>query len=373
MGDIQAMFHQVKVHEEDRDYLRFLWWPKGDTTKDLVEYRMTVHLFGAISSPSCAAYALRKTADDSQSEYLADVLQSVKKNFYVDDCLKSSATVQGAIHMIEELTALCSKGGFLLEKWISNSRVVLQTIAEEKRAQDFKELDLDRDQLPMERALGLQWCVETDSFKFKMEMKQQPLTRRGMLSVTSSVYDPLGFLAPVTLLAKMMQQELCRRKCSWDEELPLDILRQWKGWLEDLNLLSTFNVTRSIKPVNFGLIKHAQLHHFADASEDGYGTATYIRMLNQSGDIQVSFLLGKARVTPLKAVTIPRLELTAAVLAVRVDVMLKAELEFELDDSIFWTDSTSVLRYINNEDRRFQTFVANQIATIREVTKPSQW
>lgn len=68
MGDIQAMFHQVRVTEEYRDFLRFLWWPNGDLTKDLVEYRMTIHLFGAVSSPSCAAYALRKTTDDNQSE-----------------------------------------------------------------------------------------------------------------------------------------------------------------------------------------------------------------------------------------------------------------------------------------------------------------
>jgi len=85
MGDIHAMFHQVKVAEEDRDFLRFLWWPNGDVTKDLVEHRMTVHLFGAVSSPSCASYALRKSADDHQSEFAANVCQAVKENFYVDE------------------------------------------------------------------------------------------------------------------------------------------------------------------------------------------------------------------------------------------------------------------------------------------------
>lgn len=334
---------------------------------------MTVHLFGAASSPSCASYALRKTADDNQLEFLDAVVQSVKQNFYVDDCLKSLATEEEAIQMIKDLTALCQKGSFILEKWISNSRVVLQALTEEQRAKDLKELDLDRDNLPMERALGLLWCVETDSFRFKMEMKRQSLTRRGMLSVTSSVYDPLGFLAPVTLPAKMMQQELCRRGCGWDDDLPKDILPRWKRWLEDLGQLSAFNVRRCIKPVEFGRIKHAQLHHFADASESGYGTVTFIRMLNQENNIQVTFLLGKARVTPLKAVTIPRLELTAAVLAVRVDSLLKAELDVQVEDSVFWTDSTSVLKYLNNEDRRFHTFVANRISTIREASEPSQW
>ena len=82
-----------------------------------------------------------------------------------------------------------------MTKWISNSKAVLQTIEEEHRVKDLKELDLDRDELPVERALGLQWCVESDTFKFKMAMKEQPQSRRGMLSIISSVYDHLGFLA----------------------------------------------------------------------------------------------------------------------------------------------------------------------------------
>lgn len=104
---------------------------------------MTVHLFGAVSSPGCASYALRKTADDNQPEFLDEVVQSVKQHFYVDDCLKSLATEEEAIQMIKDLTALCQKGSFILEKWISNSRVVLQALTEEQRAKDLKELDLD--------------------------------------------------------------------------------------------------------------------------------------------------------------------------------------------------------------------------------------
>lgn len=373
MGDIQAMFHQVKVAEQDRDFLRFLWWPQGDMSRELQDYRMTVHLFGAVSSPSCASYALRRTADDNKSDFSAETVQAVKQNFYVDDCLISLGSEKEAIQMIKDLSALCKRGGFILEKWISNSRAVLQTIAEEQRAKDLKELNLDRDNLPMERALGLLWCVESDSFKFKMEVKQQSLTRRGMLSTASSVYDPLGMLAPVTLSAKIMQQELCRRSCGWDDVMPPDIENQWKRWLADLELLASFRVDRCIKPQDFGAPIHRQLHHFADASKDGYGTVTYIRLQNSKGMAHVAFLLGKARVTPLKSVTIPRLELTAAVLAARMDVMLKSELQLHFDESVFWTDSTSVLKYINNEDKRFHTFVANRITAIREVSSPSQW
>lgn len=373
MGDIQAMFHQVKVTKEDRDFLRFLWWPKGDLTKHVTEFRMTVHLFGAVSSPSCAIYALRRTADDNQADFSAEVIQTVKENFYVDDCLKSVASEEEAILMVKHLTALCQRGGFTLTKWVSNNRIVLQTLPEEHRAKDLKELNLDMDKLPLERALGLRWCAETDSFNFKMEIHQAACTRRGMLSVSSSVYDPLGFLAPVLLPAKIMLQELCRRNFGWDDTVPSDILNHWTRWMAELDMLSKFKVERCIKPKGFGNITHAQLHHFSDASETGYGTVTYLRMQNNKNNVHVGFLMGKARVTPLKAITIPRLELTAAVIAVRIDLMLRTELRIALQESVFWTDSMSVLKYIKNEDKRFHTFVANRVSTIREASKPSQW
>lgn len=274
----------------------------------------------------------------------------------------SVGSEEEAMKVIQDLQNLCKKGDFILDKWVSNSRAVLQTIPENQRAKDLKELNLNRDDLPVERALGLLWCVESDTFKFKMEIKQQSPTRRGMLSMTSSVYDPLGIIAPVTLSAKMLQQELCRRNCGWDDVIPLDVLIQWERWLQDINLLASFKLDRCLKPKDFGEITQSQLHHFADASKDGYGTVTYIRLMNNKNEVHVAFLMGKARVSPLKSVTIPLLELTAAVLAVRVDVMLKAELELELGQFVFWTDSTSVLKYISNEDKRFHTFVANSFS-----------
>lgn len=372
MGDIKSMFYQVKVPEEDRDFLRFLWWPEGNTSLDVVEHRMTVHLFGAVSSPSCASYALRKTAEDNSHHFAAEVVDTVKRNFYVDDCLKSLPTDKEAVVMVQALSEICQRGGFTLTKWTSNSRTVLQSVTEENRAMNLKELNLDRDELPMERALGLLWCVETDCFKFKMVNKEQPHTRRGLLSIVSSVYDPLGFLSPVTLPAKSILQELCRRGCKWDDVIPGDLEQQWTSWLKDLEKVKSFKVSRCIKPPGFGQHTCATLHHFSDASEHGFGTVTYLRLQNDTS-IHVAFVLGKARVTPLKQITIPRLELTAAVLAVRVDQMLKAELQLTLEPSRFWTDSMSVIKYIKNEDKRFHTFVANRVSTIREVTEVSQW
>nr|XP_021331052.1 uncharacterized protein LOC110439398 [Danio rerio] len=334
---------------------------------------MTVHLFGAVSSPSCASFALKQTAKDNEGDFPLEVIETINNNFYVDDCLKSVSCEEKAISMAKDLTCLCQKGGFRLTKWISNSREVLQSISQENRAKDIQQLDLDRDKLPVERALGLQWSVDVDTFQFKISLKTQPCTRRGILSVVSSVYDPLGFLAPVILPAKVILQELCRKTLGWDDTIPSTFQRQWTHWIVELDKVAEFQVNRCFKPVDYGLPSHACLHHFADACETGYGTVSYLKMLNGADKVHVSFLMGKSRVTPLKHVTIPRLELTAAVLAVKMDIMLKKMLQLPLEDSVFWSDSTTVLNYIKNENKRFHTFVANRVSFIRDATQPQQW
>ena len=282
MADIRSMFHQVRVSAKDIDFLRFLWWPNGDVTKSPVEYRMLVHLFGATSSPSCSSFALKRTAEDNKAHFHPEIVATINSNFYVDDCLKSMPSEQDALQLVKNLTNACHLGGFHLTKWVSNSRTVLSAIPEEDRAKEVKMLDLDKE-LPMERALGLQWNVENDTFVFKITLKEKPLTRRGMLSVLCSVYDPLGFLVPLTLPVKNMLQELCKQKYGWDEKIPHATSQKWTEWTSSLTKLTDFSVPRCIKPKDFGEPTSFQLHHFSDSSEDGYGTVSYLRMKNSRG------------------------------------------------------------------------------------------
>ncbi|KAM3875257.1 uncharacterized protein ACN63O_000311 [Diretmus argenteus] len=373
MADVESMFHQVKVPPEDVDLLRFLWWPDGDVSQESQEYRMEVHLFGATSSPSCASYALRRCAEDNKDRFDSAVVDAVLHNFYVDDCLRSVASEQEAVKLHQDLKAICHTGGFRLTKWMTNNRNVLSSIPQEDRATEVKDLDLDQDSLIIERALGVQWCILTDQFKFRVNIQQKPLTRRGILSMMSSVYDPLGMLSPVILPARNVLQELSRLRTGWDDAVPDHLALQWSKWMEELHQLTDFGVDRCFKPPEFGDTVEARLHHFSDASETGYGTVTYLVQKNSSDQIHCSFVLGKARVAPLKTTTIPRLELTAATLAVKVDVLLRKELQLPLSDSKFWTDSTAVLKYIANENIRFKTFVANRIAIILQASKVQQW
>ena len=121
MADVKKMFHQVKVKPEDCEALWFLWWPRGDIDQGPVDHQMIVHLFGATSSPSCCSYALRKTAEGNLGDFSKNTLETVHDNFYVDDCLKSLATKEEAVKLVDELPVLLARGGFPLTKWVSNN------------------------------------------------------------------------------------------------------------------------------------------------------------------------------------------------------------------------------------------------------------
>ena len=161
VADIEGMFNQVKVAPDDQDALRFLWW-SGSLDEPQDEYVMTVHVFGATDSPCCANHCLQKTAEDNKSNYDALVVDTVRRHFYVDDMLRALKNEEIAIQVAKGSMSLLSEGGFKLTKFMSNSRTVLQEIPVEKTA--LPNLDLDLDQLPIERTLNVHWNVEEDNF-----------------------------------------------------------------------------------------------------------------------------------------------------------------------------------------------------------------
>ena len=296
---------------------------------------------------------------------------SYQDNFYVDDMLKSFSTEEEAVKISSSIKEALAEGGFNLRKFLSNSKRVLQAIAEPDR-KEIKSLELDDNQL-IERTLGVQWYVEEDKLGFIMNEVHRKDTRRNILSTMSSIYDPLGLLAPFILRAKILLQQLCKEKLSWDEDVPAQYRSEWDGWLQEFPLLTDLKVNRCYKPEGFGTPTRVEIHHFADASEQAYGCVSYIRYQNSQEKVHCAFLIAKARVAPVKPITIPRLELTAATVAVRVNSMILRELQVPVDGVHYWTDSQTVLRYIHNDKTRFRTFVANRIGVIREGSHVSQW
>ena len=270
-ADIECMFHQIRVAPCDRDAFRFLWWRDGDLAQEPVDHRMEVHLFGATSSPSCSSFALRKTAEDNKGEFSEEIVKIVKRTFYVDDCLKLVKSAENAVEVVDRLREILSKGGFRLRKWSCNSLEVLNTVPQSERAQPVLDLDLDKDKLPMQCTLGLHWYIESDQFIFKVALKDRPNTRCGILSLTCSVYDPFGFVAPIILPAKKLSQELCKQKLGWDDPISISDGERWEKWKSLFAGLSRIIVDRCVKPTCFGELKIAELHKFADTSQIAYG------------------------------------------------------------------------------------------------------
>ena len=236
--DIQQMFFQFYVNKENRDHLRFLWWKEAEYDSEPVAFRMNVHLFGACSSPGCANFGLKKIADDYEEECGHAAASFVRENFYVDDGLLSVLTVEQAKDVIKSTKDMCSKGGITLHKFLSNSKEVMATIPQESRAKAVQDLNLLHDKLPVERALGIFWCVESDTFQFRITLKDLSATKRGVLSTINSIYDPLGFLAPLLLPGKLILQELCRQG-DWDDPIPEAIKARWDKWRRDILCLDS--------------------------------------------------------------------------------------------------------------------------------------
>ena len=307
------------------------------------------YLFGATSSPGCANFGLKQIACDNEATFGKDVADFLRNDFYVDDGLKSLSSVSEAVQMIRSCQDMCKQSGLHLHKFTSNSKEVLAQIPERDRATELSRINIFSDSLPIERTLGVLWNIESDTFEFRITLHDRPLTRRGILSSVSSIYDPLGFIAPVILTGKQILQQMCADNMDWDDPLPDELYMKWQHGRNGLLDLESIQVERCLKPDNFGQVKSVEMHHFSDASTLGYGQCSYLKLIDSDQNVHCSLLMGKSRVAPIKTMTIPRLELTAAVVSVRISSLLKNELHYENATHVFWTDSRVVLGYISND------------------------
>ena len=196
---------------------------------------------------------------------------------------------------------------------------MLISIPEDQRWNGAKNADLTGD-LPAEKALEIQWNIPDDSFTFNIQINRRPWK---MLSIISSIYDPLGLASPFVLEGRQLLQSLCNQLVLWDDVVGPELRKDCKRSEQKLKGVQDIHISRCIKPHMFGKILETSLHHFVDASEKGYGHCSYIWLVNDEGKIHCSLLVGKSRVTPKKFLSTPRLELTAAVLSVKMVCLIK--------------------------------------------------
>nr|XP_049699691.1 uncharacterized protein LOC110382053 [Helicoverpa armigera] len=367
VADLVKMFRMVKVSSEDTDFQRILWRPQSD--QPLQHFRLLRVTFGTACAPYLAVKTLQRLADEEQARY-PTASSITKKDYYMDDLLTGCETLQEAKHIYNEMNKLMNSGGFELQKFSSNNQDLLTYIGEDNNS-DNDSLKLKS--TPIMKILGLKWHRNLDCFQYSVDLPEvkHPITKRQVLSEVARLYDPLGWIAPVIITAKIFIQKVWKSKLDWDDTLTPDLVNEWLQFRTSLIHLQQINIPRWYC---FSPGQRIELHAFADASKVAYGAAVYIRIIKNDNEICVSLVSAKSKVAPIeKEISIPRLELCGAVLAAKLLFEVAQIMNIPKENLYAWSDSTIVLAWLRGGSSRWTTFVSNRVSEILNILDSTQW
>ncbi|XP_072933031.1 uncharacterized protein [Epargyreus clarus] len=374
-ADIEEMFLRVKIRSEDQPAQMFLW--RDESSEAPRKYKMTSMIFGASSSPYLAHSVRNKNAADYEEGY-PEAARAIRERHYMDDYLDSFQSEEEAIKVIRDVIHVHEQASFNLRGWNSNSPAVLASIPDTKKS---KNVNVQLTTHQSEKTLGLRWNPSEDTIGFNTDIKRVPTevkcqqrapTKREALSAVMSIYDPLGLVSQYTITGKILLQQLWVKKVGWDEELPREEAEEFQQWVAGLQDISNLALPRCYSR-DMTPSSELQLHIFNDASEQAYATTAYWRITHKDGTVEVVQVMGKAKVAPLKLLTIPRLELQAALIGARMASTILKEHEWKPGRVYYWTDSKTVLHWIRNDKKKYTPFVAHRLAEIGELSQVEDW
>ncbi|XP_043474380.1 uncharacterized protein LOC122506331 [Leptopilina heterotoma] len=191
-----------------------------------------------------------------------------------------------------------------------------------------------------------------------------------MLSEVAQLFDPLGFLSPFTIRAKMLLQELWLEKLAWDDSPSDSINKKWLKFKKEFSQLSTISIPRWL---NITTSSTVELHGFSDASQLAMSAVIFIKSTNSQLEPKISLICAKTKVAPLKRITIPRMELTAAQLLTRLMIYVQNTLELSNSPVFMWTDSQVTLNWIQSHPSQWKDYVRNRVSFIQDQLPHAQW
>lgn len=360
------MYRQILVEPSDCDYQRIVWRESSDDA--VVDYRLLTVTYGTASAPFLAIRCIQQLARDSVNVYPLGA-RALLENTYVDDIMAGADTTQSLIVLKNELVSLLTSACFELRKWASNDQTLLDTVPQDHcQSQSLLSLKLDA----ALKALGIMWCPITDEFRIQVELSA-PIsspTKRIVLAESAKLFDPLGWLAPSILIVKILFQELWQLGVGWDDVLPAKVANKWLNYREDLQNLRLIKIPRWIGASSSQLV---DIVGFCDASTLAYSAVVYGRVINEHGVSHVNILAAKTKVAPIKTVSLPRLELCAAVLLGRLIHSVRQSLPNRIGTVSAWSDSQVTLSWLKGNPNRWQTFVANRVIDTIALVPPTSW
>ncbi|XP_071578599.1 uncharacterized protein [Temnothorax nylanderi] len=365
-ADIAKMYRQILIDNRDVDYQRILW--RSSPSEPVADYRLLTVTYGTASARYLALRVLLQLVKDYGDEFPLAALVLLLLT-YVDDCTFGADNRELALKIRDQLIALLAKGGFRLRKWASNCPELLSDIdlSDHGLARD-KDLHADE---PL-KILGVAWNPESDSFHFRVTTSPNPgQTKRAVLSTIAKLFDPLGWVTPVIVVAEIFMQRLWALKCDWDDVLPGDLLEQWREYHSQLPRLKLISIPRWTN--NGSNIADCEIHGFSDASTKAYAAVVYFRLVPRNGPVIVCILVAKSKVAPIKTISVPRLELCGALLLAQLMSFVLSNLDIPNLRYHCWIDARIVLAWLKQSPSRWKVFVANRVAKVQQLLPKAIW
>lgn len=365
-ADIEKMFRQILVRENDQHLQRIIW--RASPQDPLVDYQLTTVTYGTKAAPFLAMRTLQQLADDDANMF-PRAAEALRKSFYMDDLLEGSETIDEAKSLQQEIISMLKGAGMNIRKWSCNAPELIEGLPA-----DQVDAPLDFKYSESRKTLGLRWSPKSDSFTFQNKFENlsvdELLTKRQLLSQISKLFDPLGWLSPLTVRAKLLfQATWSDHNNSWDDKLSDTIIEEWRRLKLDFQNLNKIEIPRYL-----GNNKYYEFHGFCDASERAYACCVYVVTRDYKGVHTSRLLTAKTKLAPLKnKQSLPRLELCSALLLSR---LLKVVMEIYPNNNrnvYAWTDSMVVLGWIHGNANKWKQFVSSRVHKIINVIPPSQW
>lgn len=366
-ADISKMYRQILIDPDETKYQRIFWRINIEDNVDCYELKTVT--YGTTSAPFLAVRCLHQLGIENKTLF-PTASRVILEDFYMDDLLTGSNSISEILDIQRDVSIILSGGGFELRKWLSNKKELLDQFSVNKGL-SLSVLHLGENE--NNKTLGIFWNAGSDSIQYSIRPFDCNLliTKRLVLSITSQIFDPLGLLGPIVVRAKIFMQLLWQEKIGWDQGLPENLQKSWLNFCSDLHLLNTLSIPRQVVNETSVLL---ELHGFADSSEKAYGACVYVVcQVDNSNTYETKLLCAKSRVCPIKKITLPKLELCAAVLLSKLIKKVQQSFRININQSYYWSDSTIVLNWIKACPSRWKTFVANRVTTIQNSSDPEQW
>lgn len=366
-ADIEKMYRFIAVHPDHQPLQKIVW---RDSPNQLIkEYQLCTVTYGTKAAPYLALRTLQQLAIDEGNNY-PEAKNILQNQFFVDDALFGTDTIETARGVRDQLIQLLKRGGFNLRKWLSNEPSLVEDLPENMRNPTC----LNFTEARTSKSLGLAWNPKQDEYMFTPTLKQhsnptKPMTKRQILSDISTIFDPLGWLSPITIKAKIIFQNIWKHNINWDDIVPDDVHKEWSALRQELTNMH-FNINRWL---GYNADSDCELHGFCDASEKAYACVVYCTV-REGTRTQVTLVAAKTKVAPIqKQQTLPRLELSGAQLLAQLIRKIKLCLDKPNIKVTAWTDSMVVLAWLQGDVTRWKAYVAHRVKEITSIVPANNW